>query len=102
MFNPFTPLENLINSRKKKKQNKTEFFKPNFLTGLEKITVQIIRFYQNFISPNFGKVCRFYPSCSEYSCRVIEKHGLFKGIFLSLKRISKCQPWHPGGIDLPR
>ena len=71
--------------------------------------LKIIKFYQNFLSPNKGilkiispyPVCRFYPSCSEYAYQSIKKNGVLKGFYLSLKRISKCHPWHPGGIDLP-
>lgn len=63
--------------------------------------LKTLRFYQNYLSPNFGKNCRFYPSCSEYSYQAIEKYGILKGFFLSLKRILKCHPWHRGGIDFP-
>lgn len=66
---------------------------------MRKIILKIIKFYQIFISPNFGNVCRFYPSCSEYSCRAIKKYGLLRGSWLGLKRLTKCHPWHPGGID---
>ncbi len=69
--------------------------------------LQIIKFYQKVLSPDQGifaysaRFCRFYPSCSEYAYQVIKKRGLFRGIFLSIKRILKCHPWHPGGVDLP-
>jgi uncharacterized protein len=45
-------------------------------------------------------VCRFYPSCSHYTCQALNQHGLAKGLWLSVKRMSKCHPLHPGGIDL--
>jgi len=67
----------------------------------KKLTLQIIKFYQKFISPAIGINCRFWPSCSKYTILVFEKYGLKKGLFLSLKRILKCHPWHQGGIDLP-
>jgi uncharacterized protein len=60
-----------------------------------------IRIYQLCISPFVGCSCRFYPSCSEYAAEAIKKHGLVKGSWLAVKRIGKCGPWHPGGIDLP-
>ena len=63
--------------------------------------LRIIKFYQIFISPFLGKHCRFYPSCSSYSYSVIKKYGVLKGIFLSTKRIFKCNPLSQGGIDLP-
>lgn len=62
--------------------------------------VLIIRFYQLFISPLLGPRCRFYPSCSHYSLEALRTHGLFKGSWLSLKRISRCHPGNEGGIDL--
>ncbi|MCD6375705.1 MAG: membrane protein insertion efficiency factor YidD, partial [Caldisericaceae bacterium] len=43
--------------------------------------------------------CRFYPTCSEYSYESIKKHGVVKGGWYSIRRISKCHPWHPGGYD---
>jgi len=58
-----------------------------------------ILFYRRFISPFLPSSCRFYPSCSEYALEAIEKHGALKGFFLSLKRIIKCNPFHPGGYD---
>jgi len=68
---------------------------------VKNLILKLIKFYQYFISPNFGKNCRFYPSCSEYSFQTIEKYGLIKGIRLAGKRILRCQPWSPGGVDLP-
>jgi hypothetical protein len=58
-----------------------------------------IYLYRLFISPMLGNCCRFYPTCSEYSIEALKKHGLFKGLYLSIKRIAKCHPWHEGGID---
>lgn len=68
---------------------------------MAKLLCNIIRFYQILVSPSLGKNCRFYPSCSKYSYLVIQKHGTAKGIFKSTKRILKCHPWNPGGVDLP-
>ncbi|WP_025733058.1 membrane protein insertion efficiency factor YidD [Carnimonas nigrificans] len=59
-----------------------------------------IRFYQWFISPMLGPRCRFYPSCSHYALEALATHGPFKGSWLALKRIVKCHPWHPGGVDM--
>jgi putative membrane protein insertion efficiency factor len=66
---------------------------------IKHLLVAIIVFYQRYISPLYGPSCRFYPSCSAYSLQAINKHGLIKGLFLSLRRISRCHPWHPGGYD---
>lgn len=61
--------------------------------------ISLLRAYQFIISPLLGANCRFYPSCSSYTIQAIEIHGMIKGSLLSIKRISKCHPWHPGGID---
>lgn len=59
----------------------------------------LIRSYQRWLSPWLGAQCRFAPTCSHYSLEAIEKHGCLKGLWLTLRRIVKCAPWHPGGID---
>ncbi|MBU87349.1 MAG: membrane protein insertion efficiency factor YidD [Flavobacteriaceae bacterium] len=60
----------------------------------------MIKIYQIFISPFFPATCRFSPTCSEYSKLSLKKHGIFKGLKLSLKRIMKCHPiWKNGGYD---
>ncbi|MBC8882653.1 membrane protein insertion efficiency factor YidD [Flavobacterium piscinae] len=59
----------------------------------------LIRFYQAVISPLTPATCRFEPTCSHYSAEAIQKHGVLKGIWLSLKRISKCHPWGKSGYD---
>jgi uncharacterized protein len=61
--------------------------------------VVLIRIYQKLISPLKGQTCRFYPTCSEYSVQALQKYGFFKGSWKSIKRISKCHPFHPGGHD---
>jgi len=66
---------------------------------MKTIVLFLIRVYQLTLSPFLGKCCRFYPSCSDYGLEAIQKHGAWKGLFLVLKRIGKCHPWHPGGID---
>lgn len=59
----------------------------------------IFRVYRYLISPLFGNVCRFYPSCSVYAEETLIRFGFFKGIRLSVLRLLKCHPWHEGGID---
>ncbi|SMB87521.1 hypothetical protein SAMN00017405_1710 [Desulfonispora thiosulfatigenes DSM 11270] len=63
------------------------------------VVVFIVRLYQKFISPLKGPTCRFMPTCSEYTILALKKYGFFKGSFLSIKRILKCHPFHPGGYD---
>lgn len=59
----------------------------------------LIRFYQLGISPLLGPCCRFYPSCSHYAQEAIDTHGLRCGGWLTLRRLVRCHPWHPGGVD---
>ncbi len=59
----------------------------------------LIRAYQICISPLLGKNCRFTPTCSAYALEAIQKYGPGKGLFLSIKRILKCNPFHEGGYD---
>lgn len=62
--------------------------------------IKLIRAYQKYISPMKGKAsCRFYPTCSRYAIEALSKYGVLKGSWLSLKRIAKCHPFHPGGYD---
>jgi len=61
--------------------------------------IYIIKFYQKFISPLKGQTCRFYPTCSTYALEAYKNHGFLKGTILTLKRILKCHPFHPGGYD---
>lgn len=55
--------------------------------------------YRKWISPLKPPTCRFYPSCSEYALQSIETHGPVKGAWLTVKRLGKCHPFHPGGFD---
>lgn len=66
---------------------------------MKKILISVIKFYKRFISPYIGPRCRFYPTCSEYSIQAIEKYGMYKGIWLSTKRIIRCNPFSKGGYD---
>lgn len=59
-----------------------------------------IRAYQVTLSPYLGRQCRFYPTCSHYAYEAIDIHGARKGALLAAKRLSKCHPFHAGGVDL--
>ena len=61
--------------------------------------IKLIKIYKFLISPLLGNSCRYFPTCSDYSIDSLKTYGLFKGLFLSLKRISSCHPWGNGGID---
>ena len=61
--------------------------------------LRLVRFYSRAISPALPPRCRFYPTCSAYAAEAIERHGAARGGWLALRRIAKCAPWHPGGVD---
>ena len=63
------------------------------------ICIGLIKFYQLAISPLLGKSCRFYPSCSQYAKEAFTHHNLIRAFWLTIKRLSKCHPWHQGGYD---
>ena len=59
----------------------------------------LIRIYQILLSPILGNNCRFYPTCSAYAVEAIDKHGAMIGLWLSVNRMFRCNPWHDGGYD---
>ncbi|MFO1426863.1 MAG: membrane protein insertion efficiency factor YidD [Steroidobacteraceae bacterium] len=59
----------------------------------------LIRLYQLVVSPWLGPRCRFHPSCSHYALEALEVHGLLRGGWLAARRLGRCHPWHPGGLD---
>jgi len=61
--------------------------------------VWLVRIYQWTISPLLGPVCRYYPSCSAYGVTALERHGLLRGGWLTVRRVLRCHPWAPGGVD---
>ncbi|WP_085508518.1 membrane protein insertion efficiency factor YidD [Thalassobacillus devorans] len=63
------------------------------------IFIGLIRFYQKVISPVKPPTCRFYPTCSQYGLEAFQRFGFLKGLYLTIVRIVKCQPFHPGGFD---
>ena len=73
----------------------------SWLAGLvRRGALALIRVYQVALSPWIGRQCRFYPTCSHYAAEAIEVHGLFRGMLMSARRLGKCHPFHPGGVDL--
>ncbi|NOU18284.1 MAG: membrane protein insertion efficiency factor YidD [Bacteroidales bacterium] len=63
------------------------------------IPIVLIKIYQITISPFFPSSCRFTPTCSSYSIEAFKKHGLFRGVWLTVKRLMRCHPWGGHGYD---
>ena len=61
--------------------------------------IGFLTLYRTFISPMYGQVCRFYPSCSAYALEAVERHGAVRGSWLAAKRLARCHPFHRGGVD---
>ena len=66
---------------------------------MRKLIVAILRFYKWTISPLLPSACRYYPSCSEYMRQAVEKHGVTRGVWMGVKRLLRCHPFHAGGLD---
>ena len=66
---------------------------------IRRALVLLVRFYQRLVSPLLPPACRFYPSCSAYAATALERHGALKGSALAARRLLRCHPFHPGGID---
>ena len=63
------------------------------------LLVALIGVYRRWISPLLPPACRFYPSCSAYAVEAVTVHGALRGSWLALRRLLRCGPWHPGGLD---
>ncbi len=59
----------------------------------------LVRSYKAVLSPLLGRHCRYYPTCSEYMAQAIEKYGPARGVWIGLKRLARCHPFHAGGLD---
>jgi putative membrane protein insertion efficiency factor len=66
---------------------------------MQRLFLLFLRAYQYAVSPLLGRNCRFYPSCSEYAQEAVQKYGTLRGGWLTLKRLARCHPFHPGGVD---
>ena len=63
------------------------------------VIVAAIQGYGRWVAPAFPPACRFFPSCSSYAAEALERHGLAQGLQLTLRRLLRCHPYHPGGMD---
>ena len=66
---------------------------------MKRLLLFLLRCYRKFLSPLKKPRCRFTPTCSQYAMEAIEQYGAAKGVWLTLKRLSRCHPFHPGGYD---
>ncbi|MBU0484253.1 MAG: membrane protein insertion efficiency factor YidD [Proteobacteria bacterium] len=66
---------------------------------IKQTCLSLIRLYQLFISPLTPPSCRFVPTCSQYAIDAVEAHGITRGLYLAIRRILKCHPFHKGGFD---
>ncbi len=66
---------------------------------MRQILTAVLKTYRYLVSPWLGYHCRFHPSCSEYAIQAIDRHGAVKGSYLTLRRLLRCHPFHPGGCD---
>jgi uncharacterized protein len=64
-----------------------------------RILLTLLSGYRRFVSPALGPHCRFYPSCSAYAVDAVRGHGALRGSWLTVRRLSRCHPFHPGGLD---
>jgi putative membrane protein insertion efficiency factor len=63
------------------------------------VCIAILVAYRTVVSPLYGDVCRYYPSCSSYALQAIQQHGAVRGIWMGARRIIRCHPWAAGGVD---
>ncbi|MCW2943357.1 MAG: hypothetical protein JWR24_74 [Actinoallomurus sp.] len=68
-------------------------------TPVARVLMLPVVFYRRFISPLFGPVCRYQPTCSAYALEALRTHGALRGCWLTARRIARCHPFHPGGYD---
>jgi putative membrane protein insertion efficiency factor len=66
---------------------------------VQKLVIGLLRFYKMCVSPLLPSACRYYPTCSEYMLEAVRRHGAARGVWLGLKRLLRCHPFHEGGFD---
>ena len=66
---------------------------------MRKLIVAVLRLYKLVVSPVLPSACRYYPSCSDYMRQAVEKYGPARGVWMGIKRIARCHPFHQGGLD---
>lgn len=66
---------------------------------MRKTILTVLRVYKRYVSPCIPSACRYYPTCSEYMMEAVERHGPVRGVWMGLKRVGRCHPFHEGGYD---
>ena len=66
---------------------------------MRRLLIGMLRAYRAVISPLYGDVCRYYPSCSAYALEAVRAHGATRGSWLAIRRVGRCHPWATGGVD---
>jgi putative membrane protein insertion efficiency factor len=66
---------------------------------MQRAILTVLRFYKRWISPLLPSACRFQPTCSEYMMEAVSRYGAVRGVWMGLKRLARCHPFHPGGYD---
>jgi putative membrane protein insertion efficiency factor len=66
---------------------------------MQTVVIAVLRGYKAFVSPLLPSACRFYPTCSEYMLEAVRVHGALRGVWMGLKRLGRCHPFHQGGYD---
>ncbi|NCO68966.1 MAG: membrane protein insertion efficiency factor YidD [Acidobacteria bacterium] len=68
-------------------------------TWIARWLMAVLRVYKRWVSPLLPPSCRFHPTCSVYMAEAIARFGVMRGVWLGVRRLSRCHPWHPGGFD---
>jgi putative membrane protein insertion efficiency factor len=66
---------------------------------MQSLLIRLLVFYKGWVSPWLPSACRFHPTCSEYMRQAVERYGAARGLWLGLRRLARCHPLHPGGLD---
>jgi len=67
--------------------------------AVQRLVIGLLRLYKKFVSPLLPSACRFYPTCSEYMIEAVKRYGAARGVWLGLRRLLRCHPFHAGGFD---
>jgi putative membrane protein insertion efficiency factor len=66
---------------------------------MQTVVIVLLKGYKRFLSPLLPSACRYYPTCSEYMTEAVAKHGVVRGVWMGLRRLGRCHPFHEGGYD---